>query len=220
MIVDPAQLWLFIPAALALNLTPGADMMFCIGQGARHGPGAGVAAACGIAVGGLVHVALAAAGLAAFLAANPAMFEAVRWGGVLYLLWLAFGALRGPAATPEGVRIGPRGGLLGGPRGGLRAFREAIMVSVLNPKVAVFILALLPQFVDPSRGSPGVQFAVLGLIFSVGGLTVNGLIGAFAGGARRKLAGGAGAPRIARVLRWGTALLFTGLAARLAFDRG
>jgi threonine/homoserine/homoserine lactone efflux protein len=211
MIVDPAQLWLFIPAALALNLTPGADMMFCIGQGARHGPGAGVAAACGIAVGGLVHVALAAAGLAAFLAANPAMFEAVRWGGVLYLLWLAVGALRGPAPTPEGVRIGPRGGL--------RAFREAIMVSVLNPKVAVFILALLPQFVDPSRGSPGVQFAVLGLIFSAGGLTVNGLIGAFAGGARRKLAGGAGAPRIARVLRWGTALLFTGLAARLAFDR-
>jgi threonine/homoserine/homoserine lactone efflux protein len=211
MIVDPAQLWLFIPAALALNLTPGADMMFCIGQGARHGPGAGVAAACGIAVGGLVHVALAAAGLAAFLAANPAMFEAVRWGGVLYLLWLAVGALRGPAPTPEGVRIGPRGGL--------RAFREAIMVSVLNPKVAVFILALLPQFVDPSRGSPGVQFAVLGLIFSAGGLTLNGLIGAFAGGARRKLAAGAGAPRIARVLRWGTALLFTGLAARLAFDR-
>jgi threonine/homoserine/homoserine lactone efflux protein len=219
MIVDPAQLWLFIPAALALNLTPGADMMFCIGQGARHGPGAGVAAACGIAVGGLVHVALAAAGLAAFLAAHPALFETVRWAGVAYLLWMAAQALRAPA--PDlGPRSGPGSGSRSGPRPKGAAsmtgsFRDAIMVSLLNPKVAIFVLALLPQFVDPSRGAPGLQMLALGAVFSVGGLAVNGAIGAFAGQAGTRLAARAGRP-----MAWVTAAVFSGLAARLAFDRG
>jgi threonine/homoserine/homoserine lactone efflux protein len=206
MIVDPAQLWLFIPAALALNLTPGADMMFCAGQGARYGKRAGVAASLGISAGGLVHVGLAAAGLAAFLAAHPAMFEAVRGGGVAYLLGLACGALRGPrAASAQPIHGG-------------HAFRDAILVSVLNPKVAVFILALLPQFVDPSRGAPGMQFLMLGLVFTGGGFMVNGAVGMFAGSVRRRM--GARLRGAAGALRWGVALLFAGLAARLAFDRG
>jgi threonine/homoserine/homoserine lactone efflux protein len=208
MIIDPGQLWLFIPAALALNLTPGADMMFCLGQGARHGPRAGVAAAFGITTGGMVHAALAALGLAAFLTANPAMFAAVRWGGALYLLWLAFGAVR--AAPPPEVGAAIPGG---------HAFRDAMVVSLLNPKVAFFILAFVPQFVDPARGAPGLQFLIFGLIIGVGGVCVNGLVGAFAGRARRRLAGRGGGAA-ARALRWGTAVLFAGLAARIAFDRG
>lgn len=209
MIIDPGQLWLFIPAALALNLTPGADMMFCLGQGARHGPRAGVAAAFGIAAGGMVHASLAALGLAAFLTANPAMFAAVRWGGALYLLWLAVGALR-PAPPPQAP-----GSIPGG-----HAFRDGMVVSVLNPKVAVFILAFVPQFVDPARGAPGLQFLVFGAIIGAGGVLVNGSVGAFSGRARRRFAARPGGGAAARALRWGTAVLFAGLAARLAFDRG
>ena len=90
--VDPLTLAAFVPAALALNLTPGADMMFCIGQGLRSGPRAAWAASAGVAVGGLVHVLIAGAGLTALLAEWPLAFDIIRWVGVAYLLWLAYGA--------------------------------------------------------------------------------------------------------------------------------
>ena len=89
--VEPLVLLSFIPAGLALNLTPGADMMFCLGQGLRGGPRAGMAANLGIAAGGLVQVTLAGLGLGALVAAHPMAFEAIRWVGVVYLLVLAFG---------------------------------------------------------------------------------------------------------------------------------
>ena len=79
--VDPLVLLAFIPAGLALNLTPGADMMFCLGQGLRSGPGAAMAANVGIAVGGMVHTLAAALGLGALLAAHPAAFDVIRWAG-------------------------------------------------------------------------------------------------------------------------------------------
>jgi len=103
--VDAVTLLAFVPAALALNLTPGADMMFCVGQGLKSGPRAAVAADLGIALGGMVHVALAGLGLGALVAAHPGLFDLIRWIGVAYLLWLALQALRSgalPAAAPPG----------------------------------------------------------------------------------------------------------------------
>lgn len=207
MIVEPATLLAFLPVALALNLTPGADMMFCLGQGLKAGPRAAMAANLGIATGGVIHVTAAGLGLAALLAALPALFEAIRWAGVGYLLWLAWGALRAPpgrAARHTGPPVAP-----------LRAFREAVLVNVLNPKVALFVLALLPQFVDPAQPVLA-QFLVLGAVVVAGGLVVNGLVGVFAGGIGRRLARSAG---LERWLNRVTAAIFLALAARLALER-
>ncbi|HBR37311.1 MAG TPA: LysE family translocator, partial [Sulfitobacter pontiacus] len=138
--VDPLTLLAFVPAALALNLTPGADMMFCLGQGMRFGPRASVAASAGVALGGMVHVTLAGLGLGAVVAALPWAFDVIRWIGVGYLLWLAVQTWRssGAAATPVPA---PKS-----------AFRSGLIVNLTNPKVILFVLAFVPQFVVPEAG--------------------------------------------------------------------
>ncbi|WP_421697408.1 LysE family translocator [Ancylobacter sp.] len=206
--VSLETLLLFVPAALALNLTPGNDMMFCLGQGMKSGPRAGIAASFGIAAGGFIHVLAAALGLAALLAAHPGAFDVLRWVGVVYLVWLAVQALRSP-----GLVLEPGQGRRHTP---WRAFREAVLVNVLNPKVAVFILAFLPQFVDPARGSGFLQFLLLGTVFNAGGTVVNALVGGFAGGIGGWLRT---RERIARGFQRLTGLIFLSLAARLAFER-
>ncbi len=200
--VEWLTLLAFLPAALALNLTPGADMMFTLGQGLKGGWKAGQAANLGIAAGGMVHVTLAAFGLAAVLKAHPAAFEAVRWAGVGYLLWLAWKSLRAGPVQPADVAQAPVGNV----------FRQAMVVNLLNPKVALFILSFLPQYVDPSR--PVLpQFMLLGLVFTAGGLAVNGVVGGFAGTIGGRLA------RSEALSRWlgrVTAGIFGLLALRLA----
>ncbi len=200
MIVDPTLLLAFIPAALALNLTPGADMMFCLGQGLKGGPRAALAADAGIALGCMVHVLIAGAGLGAVVARVPAAFEVIRWVGVCYLLWLAYAALRHRS-----------GGDLP-PVEPARAFREGFIVNLTNPKVILFVLAFVPQFVDITH--PVLpQFLIFGAVLSLGGLVVNGLVGVFAGGVGRQMAG---SPRAARWLGRISAGIFVALAARLA----
>ncbi|WP_128515471.1 LysE family translocator [Tabrizicola thermarum] len=201
--VEPLALLAFIPAGLALNLTPGADMMFCLGQGLKSGRRAAMAANVGIAVGGLVHTTLAALGLGALLAAHPAAFEAIRWLGVGYLLWLAAGALRSsPFAAGSQVA----------PITTARAFRQGLMVNLMNPKVILFILAFLPQFVNPARPILP-QFLTLGLVFCAGGLIVNGAVGLFAGTIGQRIARSAGlAAWLSRI----SATIFGALALRLA----
>jgi len=201
MIVDPLTLLAFVPAALALNLTPGADMMFCLGLGLRAGARPAIAASAGIALGGIVHVTLAGLGLAAAIAAFPLALDVIRWLGVAYLLWLAWGALRqGP------VRAHARA------MGTLRAFREGMVVNLLNPKVILFVLAFVPQFVDPARAILP-QFLVYGLVLALGGFVINGAVGLFAGGLGRRLST---SPRFARGLGLVSAGIFAALAARLA----
>jgi len=208
MLIPVETLLVFIPAALALNLTPGNDMLFCLGQGMKSGPRAGIAASFGIAAGGMLHTLAAALGLAALLAAHPGAFEAIRWAGVAYLVWLAIQAFRSPTSL-----LAPTAGVGNSP---WRAFREAVVVNVLNPKVAVFILAFLPQFVDPARGSTFLQFLLLGVVFNIGGTVANLLVGIFAGRLSGWLAGRA---KAARAFQMFTGVIFLGLAARIAFDR-
>lgn len=201
--IDPLTLLAFIPAGLALNLTPGADMMFCLGQGLRSGRRAAMAANFGIAVGGMVHTTFAALGLGALVAAHPAAFEAIRWLGVGYLLWLAVGALRASAFAAEAAVVPTLPAL---------AFWQGLMVNLLNPKVILFILAFLPQFVDPARPILP-QFLTLGLVFSAGGLVVNGAVGIFAGSIGQRVARSAGLSRwLSRI----SAGIFGALALRLA----
>ena len=208
MIIEPAQLLIFIPAALALNLTPGADMLFCLSQGAKAGPKAGVAASFGIATGSLIHALLAALGLAALLKAYPLAFEAVRWAGVAYLVWLAVQAFRHPVdlSAPVGIACSSA----------YRAWRDGILVNLLNPKVAVFVLAFIPQFVDPARGSTVLQFLLLGLILNIGGTVINAAVGGFSGSIGKLLAANRYA---ARLFQWFSGAIFLGLAAKLAFER-
>lgn len=203
LLVEPLTLLAFVPAALALNLTPGADMMFCLGQGLKSGWRPAMAANFGIAFGGLVHTLLAALGLGALVAAQPAAFEAIRWLGVGYLLWLAVAALRtSPFAAEAQVSSAST----------MRAFWQGLMVNLLNPKVILFILAFLPQFVDPSRAIL-TQFLTLGLVFSVGGLLVNGAVGLFAGSIGQRVARSKGLSRwLSRI----SATIFGALALRLA----
>lgn len=209
MLFDTSQLLLFTSAALALNLTPGADMLFCLAQGARSGPRVGIAASLGISTGALLHTLLAALGLAALLAAHPVAFEALRWGGVSYLVWLAWRAFRsGPIqwSTPAAR----------GAASAVQAWREGTLVNLLNPKVAIFILAFVPQFVDPARGSSVLQFLVLGGILIAGGTVVNGLVGIGAARVGRALDAH---PRAGTLFRRSTGVIFLGLAAKLALDR-
>ncbi|MEO1161157.1 MAG: LysE family translocator [Pseudomonadota bacterium] len=208
MIIEPAQLLIFMMAGIALNLTPGADMMFCLSQGLKSGRKAGFAASLGIATGSIVHVLLAAFGLAALIAANPVAFEVLRWAGVGYLVWLAVQALRHPVQLdlPGDTRRSQP----------MRAWRDGVLVNLLNPKVIVFTLAFLPQFVDPERGSTVLQFLLLGLVLNITGTTVNGFVGIGAGSVRGLLAGNRW---IAGTLGYVSSAVFLGLAAKLAFDR-
>ncbi|WP_299676176.1 LysE family translocator [uncultured Roseobacter sp.] len=197
--VDPIVLLAFIPAALALNLTPGADMMFCLGQGVRAGPKAAWLASAGIATGGMIHVLMAGLGLSAVVASVPWAFDLIRWIGVGYLLWLAWRALR-PTPQSETGPVPPA----------RQAFRAGLLVNLTNPKVILFVLAFVPQFVVPAAGSVLLQFAIFGAVIGVGGFVINGLVGVFAGSLGQRLAKGS------RVLDWITAGIFTALAARLA----
>lgn len=206
MIIDPIVLLAFIPAGLALNLTPGADMMFCLGLGLRSGPRPAIAASAGIAAGGMVHVTLAGLGLGAAMAAMPWLFDIIRWVGVGYLLWLAWAALRRPAPSVTVALDIPAA----------RAFRQGLIVNLLNPKVILFVLAFVPQFVDPARGAILGQFMIYGLILGLGGFIINGAVGLFAGGVGRRLATSA---RFTRGLGYASAAIFAGLALRLALTQ-
>ena len=202
--IDPIMLYTFIPAALALNLTPGVDMMFCLGLGLRSGARPAVAASAGISTGGMVHVTLAGLGLGAVIATMPWVFDVIRWIGVGYLLWLARSALKlAPLTSAEIV-----------PKTSLRAFRDGMFVNLANPKVILFVLAFVPQFIDPARGAILGQFLIYGLVLAIGGFLINGAVGIFACGLGRKLTGSV---RLTRGLGYVSASIFTALAARLAF---
>ena len=200
--VDLVTLLTFIPAALALNLTPGADMMFCLGQGMRGGWRAAIAADLGIVLGGLVHVTVAGLGLGALVAQYPWLFDAIRWIGVGYLLWLAWGAIAGPGLATSGPLVRPG-----------RALWQALVVSLTNPKVILFVLAFIPQFVDPDRGPVLAQFLIFGAVLCAGGLVINGLVGVLAGGLGSRLAR---SPKLARALGLASGGIFAALAVRLA----
>jgi threonine/homoserine/homoserine lactone efflux protein len=153
---EPGTLALFALAAIALIAIPGPNALYIAARSLSRGRAAGVASALGVEAGTLVHVAAAAAGLSALIASSDLAFDAIRYLGVAYLVFLGIRALRG-----EDDAKAPHAG-----RGSLRrVFAEGLLVNVLNPKVALFFLAFLPQFTDPGRGSVAVQTLTLGAIF-------------------------------------------------------
>ncbi len=207
MLFDPTRLAAFLLAGIALNLTPGPDTMYVLARSIGQGRWAGVMSALGIAAGCLFHIAAAALGLSALLAASAGGFTVVKCVGAVYLVWMGVQLLRSKAG-PEAVE-----GLQ--PASLWRIFRDGVVTNVLNPKVALFFLAFLPQFVDASRGSPGLQFVLLGLLFAVTGTAwlvfLAGAAGAFGGWLRRN-------PRAAAWQQRVTGGVFVALGARLALQ--
>ena len=204
------ELGLFMAAVLVLNATPGVDLLLTVTRTLQGGAGAGAAAALGIGAGCAVHVLAAAFGLAALLAASAGLFELLKWAGAAYLLWLASGLARqawrgAPPAGPHGPA----------PRSAWADFRTGLATNVLNPKVALFMLAFLPQFIDPQAADKTRAFLGLGAIFVVQGTLFSLAVVALALRARRLPL----RPAAGRWLRGVAALLFASLALRLAWGR-
>jgi threonine/homoserine/homoserine lactone efflux protein len=162
-------LWLFVLSGILLNITPGPDTAYIVGRSVQIGWRGGVAAALGISAGCLVHVFAAAVGLSALLAASSYAFTAVKWIGAAYLLYTGIQMLRSRASALAA------GDVVEKPLLPLRqVFWQGVFTNALNPKVALFFLAFLPQFVGPDAPSKALAFIVLGLIF-IGTGTVWGL---------------------------------------------
>jgi threonine/homoserine/homoserine lactone efflux protein len=150
--------WLFVTAGVLLNLTPGQDTFYILGRSIAEGIRAGVASALGITVGSLIHTAMAAIGLSAILATSASAFIVVKLAGAAYLVYI------GVRMLVTASEVTPTTNLRGR-RSTFAAFRDGVLTNVLNPKVALFFLALMPQFIDPSSEAKVMAFVVLGLTF-------------------------------------------------------
>jgi len=161
--IDPAALAVFAAASFALAVVPGPAVLYIVAQGVHGGRRAGVVSALGVASGGMVHIAVAVAGLSALLVASAEAFTAIKIAGAVYLVWLGLRTL-----LSRDDRIGGRR-----PEPTLaRTYRQGLIVNVLNPKTALFFLAFLPQFVDPD-GNARAQLAFLGAVFITIALTTD-----------------------------------------------
>ena len=161
MIAGVHDLWLFVVTVLVLNATPGVDMMLTASRTLQHGLRGGLATALGVNAGCIVHTLAAAFGLAAVLSASAAAFALVKWAGAAYLLWLAIGMLRGAARRGDATAAAP--GAAAAASGGM-LFRQGLLTNVLNPKIALFFLALLPQFIDARSPDKTAAFLFLGTV--------------------------------------------------------
>jgi threonine/homoserine/homoserine lactone efflux protein len=197
----------FALAGLALNIVPGADMTFVIASAARGGRRNGITAALGIGGGALVHVLAAVLGLSALLAASQTAFTLIKWVGAAYLLYIAVSLLlsRGGTEADDGPR--PR-------LSGWRLFRAAALVNILNPKVALFFLAFLPQFIDPKAEVPALQILCLGLWFDFVDTLVNCIVAIAAADTAARLRH---VSWLGTAARWVAATAMGTLAVRLAF---
>jgi threonine/homoserine/homoserine lactone efflux protein len=197
---------LFLCAGILLNLTPGPDTVYILGRSIAHGRRAGVASALGICAGSIFHTGAAAFGLSAFLATSAWAFSTIKLAGAAYLIFLGVRTLlqREPAlrAPAEFERNNPAS-----------AFRQGILTNVLNPKVALFFLAFLPQFIDSAAPSKVAAFLILGFTFVTTGTIWCLALAWFAAGISGRLRGNA---RIAAALNRAVGSLFIFLGLRLA----
>jgi threonine/homoserine/homoserine lactone efflux protein len=165
------DLWLFVLSGLLLNITPGPDTLYIVGRSSTQGWRAGAVAALGIGTGTLVHICAAALGLSAILAASAAAFTAVKIIGALYLLYVGIGLIRSagrifaPTVAPDSRAASLR-----------VIFRQGFFTNVLNPKVALFFLAFLPQFVASDSTLKPLAFLFLGVVFDFNGTIWNLLV--------------------------------------------
>lgn len=204
------EVGLFIAAGVLLNITPGADFLFVLGRSSARGFSAGVWAALGVGAGCCVHILAAALGLSALLATSAAAFTAVKWVGAAYLVYLGIALLRkrgGLAADDSERRTSTSM---------RRVFWQGFLTNVLNPKVALFFLAFVPQFIDAGSPTKVEAFLLLGAIFNINGLVWNIFVAWSASALARRLEVTA---RIGRWVNRCVGALFLALGVKLAFSQ-
>lgn len=202
---------LFIISGLLLNITPGPDSLYIIGRSASQGWRAGATAAFGIGTGTLVHVCAAAFGLSAILATSVTAFTIVKLIGAAYLLYIGISMLRVRASGEVAAATQPA---LPASLG--RIFSQGFLTNVLNPKVALFFLAFVPQFIDPSAANKPLAFVTLGAIFDFNGMLWCNFLAWTAATASARLKGNA---QLGKVLNRLTGCLFVGLGLKLFFAK-
>jgi threonine/homoserine/homoserine lactone efflux protein len=163
---------LFVAASTLLALAPGPDIIYVLTRGIAQGRKAGIAAALGFASGCIFHTALAAVGVAALIRSSPLAFDIVRYAGAAYLAWIGIQALRHRSAfSIEGASEA---------RTLMTIYKQSVIGNMLNPKVTLFFLAFLPQFVDSAAGHVALQMAILGIVFMLVTIVVFGAVALFA----------------------------------------
>ncbi|GGD90804.1 LysE family translocator [Rhizobium anhuiense] len=205
---DFSTLMIFAAAALVLTATPGPDMLLIASRSVSQGRAAGFLTYAGIALGTYCHALAAAFGLSQLFVTVPAIYEAVRWAGCCYLLYLAYKTIRSevtafaPASTLRRLS-------------GRRIFFAGLATNLLNPKIALFVMALFPQFVTAQSGSITMQMLVLATVLNGIGLVVNGAVIILGSQIRTRLASLSRFPKMPQYM---LATVFTGLACRLALQ--
>jgi len=204
---DLSTLLLFASACLVLAATPGPDMLLIASRSISQGRGAGFASLAGIQLGTYCHALAAALGLSQLFLLVPVAYDAVRLAGAAYLLYLAWKTVRA-----DGSRAAPGAALPHLTLG--RVFRQGLLTNLLNPKMALFVLALFPQFVKPGSGALVVQMLLLATVLNLVGLLVNGLVILTANRLRRLASPN---PRYRKLPQYLLGSVFGALACRLAF---
>lgn len=204
------QFLVFLAAAVLLNVSPGADHVFILTRTVAQGRLAGFLSSWGVCTGAMIHVLAAAFGISAILAASATAFTVVKLAGAAYLIWLGVRALQSkglalsadPGATP--------------PASAWKIYRQGVIVDLLNPKVAVFFMAFLPQFVDPALGSAAWQMIALGAVVIAVALVWETFLVFGAGALTQRLRT---QPAIAKWINRASGATFIGLGVKLAVER-
>jgi threonine/homoserine/homoserine lactone efflux protein len=202
--------FLFVVASLILVLVPGPDMIYMLGRCIAQGRKAGVMAAIGFNLGGYTHLAAATLGLSALLAASATAFTVVKWIGAAYLIYLGVATLRAKAGTLDMKNASLHS------RTSRTILFQAYLSDVLNPKVALFFLALLPQFVDPRAAHPTLHILLLGVTLNMIAITLNLILVALSARGTEALRGNA---RVGDYLQKALGALFIGLGLRLIAEK-
>jgi threonine/homoserine/homoserine lactone efflux protein len=200
-------LLLFI-AAFILSVIPGPDMLYIIARGTGQGRSAGLVSGLGIATGGLVQTCAVALGLSGLFLMVPTAYEVIKYVGAIYLVYLGIRTIlssQETLASPSGEKTGLA-----------RVFLQGSLTTLLNPKVAFFYLAFLPQFVDQTKGHVPLQLLILGLVYNITGLAVDSSVAYLSGFLGQWIKDRLGA---AKLLRWLAGGTFIGLGVRLAFSQ-
>jgi threonine/homoserine/homoserine lactone efflux protein len=198
----------FALIALGMVLTPGPNMIYLISRSLSQGPVAGLVSLGGVALGFVFYILCAAFGITALVLAVPYAYDALRFAGAFYLLWLAWQAVRPGGRSPFQVRQLPKDSAR-------KLFMMGLMTNLLNPKIAVMYFSLLPQFISPEQGSVLTQLLALGGVQIAISVTVNAIIAVMAGSIAAFLAG---RPLWAVVQRWLMGTVLVGLALRMATE--
>jgi threonine/homoserine/homoserine lactone efflux protein len=207
-LIETSTLLLFLTASVLLTLAPGPDVLYLLSQGVTRGSRAGLATAMGLAAGNLVHTLGAVLGISVVFQTSAFAFQGLKLVGVIYLLLLAYRAIRSSDKGDTDKRHDDR------PQAGRSLFWRGFLMNMLNPKVALFFLAFLPQFVSPDLGAVWLQMLTYGVLFTFQVVIVFGTLGLFSGQVNRWLNRGQ-ANHLSRYMRWVTATIFIALALRL-----